>query len=148
MTGPRAERSGRRGLLGAAGALTAGQFRAQRVQVRAPEAPEVVQPLVRLAQRLGVDGIEPPRPHRTYAGEAVVPQHLQVLRDRRLRDAVLGLHDRADLTGGELTAGEQLEDPAAHRIAEHVESVHVRRITASAYISRCRTTAAGPPASR
>jgi hypothetical protein len=43
---------------------------------------------------------------------------------RRLRDPELVLDDRAQGTGGLLTVGEKLQDPAAHRITKHIERMH------------------------
>ena len=48
-----------------------------------------------------------------------------MLGDGRLGDPELLLDDRADRAGGQLALGEQLEDPPAHRVAEHIERVHV-----------------------
>ena len=59
--------------------------------------------------------------HRDEPG---VAKHSQVLRHRRLGDAELTLHDRRDLTRGHLVGDEELEDAAAHRVAEDVEGVH------------------------
>src|SRR5204863_7823699 len=71
-------------------------------------------------------------PHRR---EAVLAQDLQLPRDGRLRDPELLLDDRADRAGGPLAAGQQLEDPAAHRVAEHVERMHAPSVSLHAYIS-------------
>jgi hypothetical protein len=51
-------------------------------------------------------------------------QHLEVLGDGRLGDAELALDHLAERAGGELAVPEQLQDAAAHRIAEYVERVH------------------------
>lgn len=54
----------------------------------------------------------------------MLPQHAQMLRDPRLGNPELRLDDGGDRTGGLLTLGEQLQDPAPHRVAENVERVH------------------------
>jgi TetR/AcrR family transcriptional regulator of autoinduction and epiphytic fitness len=59
-----------------------------------------------------------------------------VLRDCRLRDPELGPNDRADRAGGHLTLGDQLKNPAAHRIGEYIERVHAGKISRVAYISQ------------
>jgi hypothetical protein len=53
-----------------------------------------------------------------------VPSWPPVLRHARLRDANSSCYVRAHGTGGHLAIGEQLEDPAPHRIAKHIERVH------------------------
>ena len=84
----------------------------------------MLEPVIDLAERGGVDGIEPPGPGGPDRREPAVAQDLQVLRDRRLRDPELRLDDGADLPGGMLTIGEQLQDPPTDRVAEDVEGVH------------------------
>ena len=101
-----------------------GQFGAERGQRRLPESAESSQPGVHLGQRIGFQGIETPSALRANAGEPGLAQHPQMLRDRWLRDAELALHDPADVTGGRLAGGEQLDDPATDRISENVERVH------------------------
>ena len=72
----------------------------------------------------GIDGVEPAGALGADRGEPVVPQHPQVLRHSRLRDAELPLDDLGDRTGGPLPIGEQLQDPAPDRITEDIEGVH------------------------
>lgn len=48
-----------------------------------------------------------------------------MLRDGRLGNAELALHDGGHLTSGPLPIGEQLEDPAPNGVAQNVERVHV-----------------------
>ena len=67
--------------------------------------------------------------HRDEPG---VAKHSQVLRHRRLGDAELTLHDRRDLTRRHLVVDEELEDAAAHRVAEDVEGVHHPPVYAAA----------------
>lgn len=59
-----------------------------------------------------------------------------MLGDRRLRDPELGLNGRADGAGGHLALGDQLENPATHRIAEYIERVHAEKISRVTYISQ------------
>jgi hypothetical protein len=46
------------------------------------------------------------------------------VRDSRLRDAELGLDDPDNGARGVLAGGEQLQDAAAHGVAEDIEGVH------------------------
>src|SRR6185437_9710437 len=119
----------------AALALAPGQFGRQRLQVRCPEAPEVIEPRVDLTQRLGVHRVQAPGPARPHGRQAAVPEHPEMLRDGRLGDAELLLDDRADRPGGQLPLGEQLEDPPPDRITEHVERMHPAKISSRTYIS-------------
>jgi len=59
-----------------------------------------------------------------------------MLRDGRLRDPELPLNGRADRAGGQLTLGKELENPAAYRIAEHIERVHAAKVSGGSYISQ------------
>src|SRR5689334_14918694 len=101
--------------------------------MRRPEPPEPVEPGVGLAQRGVVDRVEPTGAVRPYGREAVVAQHPQVLRDGRLGDSELGPDDLGDRARGLLTVGEQFQDAAADRVAEHVERMHSRTLSAAAY---------------
>ena len=120
----------------AALALAAGELGRERVEPLVPEPAEGVEPVVELVERRRVDGVEPPRAVRPDRREAAVAQDLEVLRDGRLRDAELGLDDRGDRPRGQLAVGEQLEDPAADRVAEDVERVHAATLQSSTYISQ------------
>src|ERR1700730_6886734 len=97
---------------------------------------ELVEPGVDAAQRLVRDRVEAARAVRSYRGETVVPQHLEVLGDGRLGDAELALDHLAERAGCELAGPEQFQDAAADRIAEYVERVHQAKISAQAYISK------------
>ena len=88
----------------------------------------MVEPVVELAERRRVDRVQPARALGPDGREPAVPQDLEVLRHGRLRDPELGLDDGRDRPRGQLAVGEQLEDPAADRVAEDVERVHGRRI--------------------
>jgi hypothetical protein len=62
------------------------------------------------------DRVQPPRPVLADEGEAVLAQHFQVLRHRRLRDAELGPDHLGHRAGGLLAVGQHFEDPAADRV--------------------------------
>ncbi len=70
----------------------------QRIQMRSPVTPETLQPLVDLTQGCGVDAVQPTRALGPHVGEAVVAQHLQMLRNRRLADLELGADHLGDGT--------------------------------------------------
>src|SRR4029450_5263269 len=74
-------------------AFSPGHLGRQRVQTRAPAAPESPEPgrplpRGRVVPRVGAAG-----PVRAYRRETVVPQHLEMLADGRLGDAELGPDD-------------------------------------------------------
>ena len=73
----------------AALALAAGELRLERVQALGPEPPEVVEPVVDLAERRGVDGVQAARALGTDRGEPAVAQDPQVLRHGGLADPEL-----------------------------------------------------------
>jgi hypothetical protein len=73
------------------------QLRAEGVEPLRPEGPEVREPHVQLLQWSGVNGIDPPGALGSNRGEPVVAQHLQVLRDGRVRDAELVADDPRQL---------------------------------------------------
>src|SRR3712207_242036 len=104
--------------------FAAGHLGGHRVQVRRPEAPELPEPGVRLAQGGLLHRVEPARAVRPHGGEAVVAQHLEVLGDGGLGDAELGPDDLGEGAGGLLAVGEQFQDAPANGIAEHVERMH------------------------
>jgi len=85
----------------------------------------VIDPVVELTERLGVDGIQATRTLGPDRREAGLAQHLQVLRYGRLRDPELRLDDRRDRPRAQLAIGEQLQDTAADGIAEDIERMHV-----------------------
>ena len=87
--------------------------------------PKTIEPDVDLAERVGIDRVQAPRPLGPYRREPAVSQHLEMLRNGRLGNPELVADDGAYRTGGQLVVGEQLEDPAAHRVAEYIERVHV-----------------------
>lgn len=98
-----------------------------------PEVPILLQPPINLLQRRSIDGIEPPGSLGSYGGKAVVPQHLQMLGDCRLGDAELALDHQADGARGLLSVGQQLQDPAAHRVPKDVERVHTTTMSIRTY---------------
>ncbi len=54
----------------------------------------------------------------------MIPQHLEVLGNRRLSDRELFAHDFDDLAGRTLAAAEHLEGAPPHRVTEYLEGVH------------------------
>ena len=92
-----------------------------------------------LAERFGVDGIEPSCALRADGREPAVTEDLEVLGHRRLRDPELGLDDGRDRPRGQLAIGEQLEDPSPDRVSQDVERVHDAQDTSNnLYKSRLR----------
>ena len=59
-----------------------------------------------------------------HADETGIAENAQVLRHRRLGDPELVPHDPGDRARRQLIVDEQLEDAAAHGVAEDVEGVH------------------------
>ena len=59
----------------------------------------------------------------------MLAQHAQVLGDRGLRDPELGLDGGGEIARGQLTRGEQLQDPPTHRVTQDVERVHTVNIS-------------------
>src|SRR5215813_14280576 len=99
-------------------ALATGNLGRQRFELMLPEAAELAHPGVDLAQRPGLDRIDAARAIRAHIGKAAVAQHLEVLRDRRLRDAELALDDGDDVARALLATRQQLQNTAANRVAE------------------------------
>jgi hypothetical protein len=69
-------------------------------------------------------GVDAPRAFGTDLNEAVIPQHLQLHRHRRLSDTDRGRDHLDDGSGGLLVAGQHLQDPAARRVAQDCERFH------------------------
>ena len=59
----------------------------------------------------------------------MLSQNAKVLRNGGLRDPEFGLDHRAQLAGGSLSVGQELEDPAPDRITEDVEGMHSANIS-------------------
>src|SRR4029453_7955099 len=68
--------------------------------------------------------------------EPVLPEHAQLLGDRRLGDPELGADGRGDGAGGLLAVGQQLQDAAPDRVAQDIERVHATTMSVTAYISQ------------
>ena len=92
--------------------------------LRRPVPAEPVEPGVGCLQPDRINGVEPARALGPNSGEARLPQHAQMLGNRRLGDPELGLHHLTDRPGGKLTFGEQFEDPPPDGFAEDVERMH------------------------
>jgi hypothetical protein len=105
-------------------AFAAGDFGRESFEMAGPEVAEAGEPLVDLAQGLGLDGVDAARAVDARRGEAIVAQHFQMLRNGSLGDAVLVLDHLDDRAGGQFAIGEELENAPPHRVAEDVESVH------------------------
>ena len=89
-----------------------------------PKPAEAVEPRIDVGQRLRPDGVEAPSALTPHCREAALSEHLQMLRDGRLRDPELAAYDRDDLARRVLAVGEELQDPAADRVAQDVERMH------------------------
>src|SRR5690606_21056868 len=114
----------------APGLLTAGDLGGEGIELVVPEAPEWIEPLLDFLERAGVDRIEPALGVRPHVREPVVPQHAQVLRDRRLADPELGCDYLDDRPRAALSIGKQLQDPSPHGVTENVECVHQAPVSA------------------
>jgi hypothetical protein len=108
----------------AAGAAGAGELGAEGVEAWLPEAAERVEPLVGGGELGGLDRVQAARALGVDRREAGLAQHPEVLGHGRLRDAELLVDDAAQLSGGGLSVGEQLEDATSHGVSEDVERVH------------------------
>jgi len=108
--------------------FTARDLGPQGVESRRPEASEAVEPLVDITQRRTVDRIEPALAVRTNRGESVLPQHLEVLRHRRLTYRELFLNLRTDGSRRQLAPGEQFENAPTYRVAQNIERVHILKL--------------------
>ena len=122
--------------------VTAYQLGGEGVEVLFPEPTEVRDPGVDLAQRRSVELVVPactvgPHPHET-----VVTEHLEVLGDGRLRDAVLVANRVGDGAGRLFSIDEKLEDAAADRVAKDVEGVHAG--VSAAGVRRARSVGCRP----
>src|SRR5215207_8880163 len=106
--------------------LHPGEMGLEGVEGLVPVPAVLLHPLGDLAERRRVDCVQSAGPLRPNDGEAAVPEHAQMLRDRRLRNPELPLHDTADVPRRALAADEEVENPTADRVAENVERVHVR----------------------
>lgn len=115
--------------------MSSGEFGGEGIQWPGPEVPEPSQPLVDLLQGRGIDRIQAPGPLGPDRGEARLPQHSQVPRDSRLRDAELGDHHVGHLPGRPLAVLKELKDASADRVSEDIERMHTPNISVYAYIS-------------
>jgi len=108
--------------------FTSRDFGRQGVESWCPEATEAFEPLVDIAQRRAAHRVQPALAVRTYRGEPVLSQHLEVLRDRRLTYRELALDLRTDGPRRQFAPGEQFENAPAHRVSQYVERVHTPKI--------------------
>src|SRR5688500_8563920 len=89
-----------------------------------PEVAEAVQPGIDFRQWVGLDRVDTPRPVSANGREPALAKHLQLLRDRRLRDRELPGDYLYDFARRVLALGKQLENSTTHRIAEDFERMH------------------------
>src|SRR3954469_18847396 len=76
--------------------LAARNFSRKRVELRLPETAELIDPSQHRPKPRRIHRIEPPLRLRPNLRKGILPQYLEVLRHRRLRDPELGtdcLHD-------------------------------------------------------
>lgn len=71
-----------------------------------------------------IESIKPPLAIDSNAYEAVVPQHLEMLRNARLRNPELALDGLNERTGRVFARANHLQDSPPHRVAENIECVH------------------------
>jgi hypothetical protein len=109
---------------GAALPPAARQLGGQGVQALCPEPSEALQPHIDLPQGFGGHRVQTAGAVSVHDCEPVLPQHAQVLGDRRLGDPELGADDRGDHTGGLLAISQQFQDAAPDRVAQDIELVH------------------------
>src|SRR3954454_17218267 len=81
------------------------------------ERPEALQELLELPEAFRTGAVEAPRPLTPLAHETGLLEYAQVLRDRRSRD----VETRRDLTSGQLTIADQLEDLPSPRLRERLD---------------------------
>src|SRR5262249_44832412 len=96
----------------------------ERVQLRLPKTPELADPGIHRLKSRNIHRIEPSLRLRPDPGEAALPQDLEVLRHRRLRNPELASYRRYHLPRGHFPPAKQFEDTAAHRIGQDVKDVH------------------------
>jgi len=104
--------------------LAPGQLGAERVESLFPGSTQVRDPGLDGIERGGVDGVQAAGAAWPEAGEPVVSQHPEMLRDGRLRDPELATDDVRDLACRAFACGEQFEDSTSRGDPEHVESFH------------------------
>lgn len=97
----------------------------QGVQMRGPEAPEPVKPLVHVLKGLGLYGVEAAGAVGADGGEARVAEHAQVRGDAWLGDAKIALDVLGQRACWQLAVGEEFEDAAANGIAQDVKRLHM-----------------------
>jgi hypothetical protein len=104
--------------------LSPGNLATESVEALLPKPAKLADPSVNLLKWLRIHGINPPGSLNADSHEAALAQCPEVLRNTRLRDAELFLDDLGDTTRGALAAAEEFQNPAPHRIAKNVKSVH------------------------
>lgn len=104
-------------------------------------SPPPIRSLVDLLQRRCLNCVETASALGSDTGEAVLPQHPQVLGDSWLTDPELRLNDGDDLSRRVLLIQQHFQDPTADRIAEDIEGLHetyvIRARLYSATLMKC-----------
>lgn len=112
------------------------EFGAKCVKTLAPEVAKRLQPLVNFLERRRLYGVKTAGSLCSDSGEAVLPQHPQVLGHSWLTYPELRLDDDDNLTRGVLLVQQHFEDPTADRVAEDIESFHGPIVAGLAYITQ------------
>jgi hypothetical protein len=116
--------------------LPPGNLAREGVQVLLPKSAKLVNPGIDLLKRPRIHRIDSPWPFYSDSDEAVLAQRPEMLRNARLRDAELFLDHVRDTSGAEFATGEEFQNPAPHRIAENIKSMHDRSVHFS--FGQCR----------
>jgi len=105
----------------------------ESIEVRGPQLPVRLQPVVELGKWLGTDAVQPALRVGAYVDEPGVLQHAQVLRHRGLAETQ-ALHEIADRP---LSVAQELEDLQPAGLPERLEQAgrrHRPTITTRLYI--------------
>ena len=109
-----------------------------------PKSAKLVYPGIDLLKRIRVNRIDSSWPFDSNSDEAAFAQCPEMLRNARLRNAKLFLDDVRDTSGAAFATGEEFENPAPHRIAENIKSMHGRSMQFSSGQYRKRWFALPP----
>jgi len=112
--------SGRPTFVGKGAEVASAQLALQRIQPAVPEMSDSVQPLIELGEARRIQLVNAVLRLDSRTHEPRLPEHLQMLRDRRRAD----LEPARDFTGAQLTGREQLDDAPAGRVGERAEDQH------------------------
>jgi hypothetical protein len=101
-----------------------------------PKSAKLINPVIDLLKWLRIHRIDSSRPFDSDSDKAVLAQCPEMLRNARLRDAELFLDHVRDTSGVKFATGEEFQNPAPHRIAENIKSMHGRLVHFS--FGQCR----------